>query len=86
MDGTNVVFRATGQLGTYKWDLDGDGAFDDGRGSEVSRSYRSAGTYPIQVRLSDPFGRVATLGSSLTIARPSDPGPAQPLPPSAPER
>ncbi len=86
MDGTNVVFRATGQLGTYDWDLDGDGAFDDGRGSEVSRSYRSAGTYSIQVRLTDPFGRVATRGSSLTIARPSDPGAGETLPPPAPER
>lgn len=74
MDGTNVVFRATGQLGTYNWDLDGDGAFDDGRGREVSRSYRSTGTYPVQVRLTDPFGRVATRGSSLTIARLSDQG------------
>jgi len=86
MAGTDVVFRATGQLGTYNWDLDGDGAFDDGRGSEVSRSYRSAGTYPIQVRLSDPFGRVATRGSSLTIARPSDPGAEEPLPPAGPDR
>ena len=86
MDGTSVIFRATGQLGTYNWDLDGDGAFDDGRGREVSRSYRSAGTYPIQVRLTDPFGRVATRGSSLTIARPSDPGAGETLPPPAPER
>ena len=86
MDGTSVVFRATGQLGTYNWDLDGDGAFDDGRGSEVSRSYRSAGTYPIQVRLTDTFGRIATRGSSLTIARPPDPGAEEPLPPSAPDR
>ena len=86
MDGTNVVFRATGQLGTYNWDLDGDGAFDDGRGREVSRSYRSVGTYPIQVRLTDPFGRVATRGSSLTIARPSDPGAGETLPPPVPER
>jgi hypothetical protein len=86
MDGTSVVFRATGQLGTYNWDLDGDGAFDDGRGREVSRSYRSVGTYPIQVRLTDPFGRVATRGSSLTIARPSDPGAGETLPPPVPER
>jgi hypothetical protein len=60
MGGTNVVLRAIGPLGNYRWDLDGDGAFDDGRGSEVSRSYRSAGTYRIAVRLTDPFGRVAT--------------------------
>jgi hypothetical protein len=86
MDGTSVVFRATGQLGTYNWDLDGDGAFDDGRGREVSRSYRSAGTYAVQVRLTDPFGRVATRGSSLTIARPSDPGAGETLPPPVPER
>jgi hypothetical protein len=82
MGGTNVVFRAAGPLGTYSWDLDGDGAFDDGRGSEISRSYRSAGTYRIQVRLRDPFGRIATRGSSLTIAQLSDPGAGTTTPPA----
>ena len=65
--GSNVVFLATGPLGTYRWDLDGDGAFDDGRGSELSRSYRSPGTYRIQVRLADTFGRSATRTIRLTV-------------------
>ncbi len=82
MGGTNVVFRAAGPLGTYSWDLDGDGAFDDGRGSEISRSYRFAGTYRIQVRLRDPFGRIATRRSSLTIAQLSDPGAGTTTPPA----
>lgn len=86
MGGRNVVFRATGPLGAYSWDLDGDGAFDDGRGSEVSRSYRSAGTYRIQVRLRDPFGRIATRGSSLTIAQLSDPVAGTTTPPAGSDR
>jgi hypothetical protein len=64
---TNIVFLASGPLGTYRWDLDGDGAFDDGRGSELSRTYRQAGNYRIRVRLTDTFGRVATRGSSVTV-------------------
>ena len=68
--GASVVFRASGPLGNYSWDLDGDGAFDDGRGSEVSRSYRTAGTYRIRVRLTDAFGRVATRAGSLEITPP----------------
>ena len=63
----NVVFLARGPLGRYRWDLDGDGAFDDGRGTELSRSYRVAGTYSIRVRLTDTFGRTRTRKTILTV-------------------
>ncbi len=65
--GSNIVFLASGPLGTYRWDLDGDGAFHDGRGSELSRTYRRAGNYRIRVRLTDTFGRTATRAIRLTI-------------------
>ena len=64
---SNVVFVASGPLGTYRWDLDGDGAFDDGRGSELSRSYRTPGTYRIRVRLTDTFGRTTARKTTLTV-------------------
>lgn len=64
---SNVVFLARGPLGRYRWDLDGDGAFDDGRGSELSRSYRTPGTYEIRVRLTDTFGRTTARKTTLTV-------------------
>ncbi|MFM9077293.1 MAG: PKD domain-containing protein, partial [Solirubrobacterales bacterium] len=67
MGGTNVVFLASGPLGTYRWDLDGDGAFDDGRGSELSRTYRRTGNYRVRVRLTDTFGRTATRATRIRV-------------------
>ena len=69
MGGANIVFLASGPLGHYRWDLDGDGAFDDGRGSELSRTYRQAGTYRVRVRLTDTFGRVQTRATTLAVGR-----------------
>lgn len=47
---------ADGQTLSYRWDLDGDGAFDDGRGSEVTRTYSAAGSYAVAVRVTDTKG------------------------------
>jgi plastocyanin len=38
---------------TYAWDLDGDGQFDDGTGVTASRSYTSAGTVTVALRVTD---------------------------------
>ncbi len=42
---------------TYAWDLDGDGAFDDGSGARVTSSF-SAGRSVVRVRAVDEDGRV----------------------------
>jgi len=44
---------------TYAWDLDADGAFDDATGVRVQRTL-AAGTYPVEVQVSDAQGAVAT--------------------------
>jgi glucose/arabinose dehydrogenase len=44
---------------TYAWDLDADGAFDDATGERIERTL-PAGTYPIEVQVSDEQGAVAT--------------------------
>jgi PKD domain len=45
---------------SYEWDLDGDGAFDDGTGSTASYTYSSAGRYLAALRATDNHGASAT--------------------------
>ena len=37
----------------YAWDLDDDGDFDDGTGAELTRTFSTAGTHRVTVRVSD---------------------------------
>ena len=55
-----------GDVLTYAWDLDGDGAFDDGAASTASFTYAQPGTYTATLRVTDPSGATGT--SSLTIS------------------
>ena len=41
---------------TYAWDLDGDGAFDDGTGVTIRRTYTSAGPLSVGLRVTDELG------------------------------
>jgi PKD repeat protein len=56
--GDSVQFSSSsadgdGDIITHEWDLDGDGDFDDGLGSEVTRAYTAAGTYDVGLRVTD---------------------------------
>ena len=56
-DGTGV---------TYEWDIDGDGTYDAGGGtdSSIAQSYGSGGTYAVGVRVTDALGaQAATVGT-----------------------
>ncbi len=55
-----------GDVLTYAWDLDGDGAFDDGAASTASFTYAQPGTYTATLRVTDPSGATGT--SSVTIS------------------
>ncbi len=50
---------------TYAWDLDGDGAFDDGTAATASFTYTQPSTYTATLRVTDPSGASGT--SSVTI-------------------
>jgi glucose/arabinose dehydrogenase len=51
---------------TYLWDLDGDGALDDGAGSTATFTYTAAGTYTARLRVTDPSG--ASGDQTVTIS------------------
>ena len=56
--GSSVTFTAApgpaGGTPAITWDTDGDGAFDDGTGTSVSRVFAAAGTYPVAARAEYP--------------------------------
>ena len=47
---------ADGGALSYAWDLDGDGAFDDGTGDQASWTYVAAGQVSARLRVTDPGG------------------------------
>jgi glucose/arabinose dehydrogenase/PKD repeat protein len=55
-----------GQPLTYAWDLDGDGAFDDGAAATAGHTYTQPGTYTATLRVTDTSGASAT--ASVTIS------------------
>jgi glucose/arabinose dehydrogenase len=69
-----------GDVLTYEWDLDGDGAFDDATGATAAFTYAAAGTYLAAVRVTDDHGasavdavaiRAGNTAPSATITSPS---------------
>jgi glucose/arabinose dehydrogenase len=51
---------------TYAWDLDGDGAYDDGTGATQSRTYTAPGNVVVSVQVSD--GRGGSDTESVTVS------------------
>jgi glucose/arabinose dehydrogenase len=45
---------------SYEWDLDADGAYDDGTGATAQHTYAQAGSYLAAVRVTDNHGAAAT--------------------------
>lgn len=51
----------------YEWDLDGNGGYDDAVGSQVEKTYATAGERRIGVRIVDDAGQVAFGATSIEI-------------------
>jgi YD repeat-containing protein len=72
---SNVTFTASGStdpdgtIAAYEWDLDGNGSYETNTGpsSAASRSYESAGTYDVGVRVTDNGGKTATATLPLVV-------------------
>jgi hypothetical protein len=49
-----------GTITAIQWDLDDDGAFDDGSGATITHSFPAKGTYTVRVRVTDGGGSSST--------------------------
>ena len=83
--GAPVEFRSAatdpdGSVAEHRWDLDGDGAYDDGSGTQASTTFPRAGTYTVGLQVTDDDGAPAP-ANVQTIAVASAPPP--PKPPAA---
>ncbi|WMW23824.1 PKD domain-containing protein [Methanolobus sediminis] len=51
----------------WHWDIDGDGQYDDASGETVMWTWGSAGTYVVEVKVSDAFGNADFASAYVTI-------------------
>jgi PKD repeat protein len=66
-----------GTIANFTWDLDGNGSFetDTGTTSMVTRSYASAGTVDVRLRVTDNDGASSDTTRRLTVSTPPAPSP-----------
>lgn len=58
-----------GTIASQAWDLDNDGRFDDATGGAASRSWKSAGSYTVSLRVVDNAGAASIASRSVTVYR-----------------
>jgi PKD repeat protein len=59
-----------GAIVAHDWDLDGDGAFDDAQGGQVTRAYTVAGIYEVGLRVTDDDGATDTDRETVVVGEP----------------
>lgn len=95
LTGETVSFDATassdpapGSVASYTWDLDGDNTFETNTGATptTSRSYSSAGSITVRLRVTDDDGgtNITTRTVAVNAPPPQDPPPAESPPPVLP--
>jgi YD repeat-containing protein len=76
LPGQSVTFQststppATASLSSQQWDLDGDGAFDDGTGATVTTSFPTPGPKTVSLRVTDSDGGVDIAQATVTVNAP----------------
>jgi glucose/arabinose dehydrogenase len=56
-----------GDILSYAWDLDGDGAYDDSTAIRPTWTYTAAGSYAAKLRVNDPGGLSGTATVTVTV-------------------
>jgi uncharacterized repeat protein (TIGR01451 family) len=65
-DASASIDRDGGVL-AFAWDLDGDGAFDDGGGPTAARAFDDQGTFTVRVQVTDDEGEIDSDAATVTI-------------------
>ncbi|HEY6708018.1 MAG TPA: PQQ-dependent sugar dehydrogenase [Actinomycetota bacterium] len=52
---------------SYAWDLDADGAYDDGTAATATYTYTAQGSYAARLRVTDSSGQSATASITITV-------------------
>jgi PKD repeat protein len=76
---TSVSVDSDGPITSVAWDLDNDGAFDDGTGASASFSFPAAGTYTVRLLVTDRDGAINVATQSIVVAE-RPPGLLSPFP------
>ncbi len=64
-----------GTIAKYEWDLDGDGSFETNGGTSAttSKTYDSAATVNVKLRVTDSDGATTVVAHDVTVANPAPP-------------
>ena len=66
---TSTSVDPDGPIVAQEWDLDGDGAFDDGLGETALYFWLRAGPHPVALRVTDRDGAAAVAQLSVVVAK-----------------
>jgi plastocyanin len=80
-----VTFSSTstiksGEITSYRWDLDGDRQFDDGEGPSASQTFATPGEYRVGLRVTDNTGMRSFAYNTVVVTEPAPPPPPPPAP------
>lgn len=64
-----------GRIASVAWDLDGDGAFDDGATPVATQKFAAPGTKTISLRVTDDDGVSSTASLTVEVRQPGTPAP-----------
>src|SRR4051794_14398167 len=73
IEGDTVTFTSTssdadGTIVSQKWDLNGDGAYDDATGATATRKFTTPGANPVGLRVTDDKGAFTTVTATVVVA------------------
>ena len=72
--GQTVTFASNstdgdGTIATHRWDTDNDGSFDDGTATTATRTFTSAGSKTVRLRVTDDDGATNTISKTVTVSQ-----------------
>jgi PKD repeat protein len=70
---TATATDADGTIASYAWDLDGDGAFDDGAAETAQATFPAVGQRTVRLRVRDNVGLAVTVTKQVTVVEAGKP-------------